>query len=67
MSFFDCPDVNTARRMMLARSGAVLSGAAVIAAVLGIVNARTSEVRRFRGMPDAIIATSATAPAEPGS
>ena len=29
MSFFDYPDVNTARRMMLARSGAVLSGAAV--------------------------------------
>ncbi len=29
MSFFDYPDVNTARRAMLARSGAVLSGAAV--------------------------------------
>ena len=29
MSFLDYPDVNTARRMMLARSGAVLSGAAV--------------------------------------
>lgn len=35
---------------------AVVSGAAVIALVLGIVNARTAEVRRFKGLPDAVSA-----------
>ena len=38
---------------------ALVSGAAVIALVLGTVNVRSAEVRDFRGMPDAIAATAA--------
>ena len=44
---------------------ALVSGAVIIAAVLGVVNARTAEVRRFRGLPDAIIGATATVPGEP--
>lgn len=44
---------------------ALVSGAAIIAAVLGVVNARTAEVRRFRGLPDTIVGATATLPGEP--
>jgi len=46
---------------------AVVSGAAVIAAVLAVVNLRTAEVRRFRGLPDAVAAATATIPGDPGA
>ncbi len=39
---------------------AILSGAAVIALAMGAVNARTAEVRSFRGIPDAVPASAAT-------
>jgi MFS family permease len=39
---------------------AVVSGAAVIALVLGVVNLRSAEVRSFRGLPDAVAAAAAT-------
>lgn len=44
---------------------AVVSGAAVIAAVVALVNARTSQVRSFRGLPDPVAALAA-APASDG-
>src|SRR5438067_2501187 len=44
---------------------AVVSGAAVIAAVLTVVNLRTAEVRRLRGLPDAVAAATATIPGDP--
>ncbi len=44
---------------------ALVSGATVIALVLGAVNARTAQVRDFRGIPDAIAAATAVA-TEPG-
>jgi len=46
---------------------AVTSGAAIIALVLALVNLRTSEVRRFRGLPDAVAAATASLPGDPGS
>jgi hypothetical protein len=45
---------------------ALVSGAAVIALAIGAVNARTAEVRSFRGLPDPVIAAAAT-PDTPGS
>ena len=47
-------------------SFAVLSGAVVIATVLGLVNARTAEVRSFRGLPDAVAAVAAASSEQPG-
>jgi hypothetical protein len=45
---------------------AVVSGAAVIAAVLALVNVRSSAVRGFRSTSDPIVAANATVPGEPG-
>jgi hypothetical protein len=43
---------------------AVLSGAAVIAAALAIVNLRSADVREFRGLPDPVSAAAASLPGD---